>query len=258
MAAPQHDRLISDLRKAGWIIGERSHVFTGPNPTLLHIRRGKRRLHLLVYAWRITGEGKGRSRTDLRVQVTRSHDGPLQTRPGYLTCGIGFYEDDGVFGAFDPWVKRHAGHSSSVHFPRTLLREASQKGTSSRALAQHGPQFCFRPDAISAFLDWAINLRQRRALKLSIPEEHFVRQGDTARIRCERVSRPWADWLRSGDHVVAVRPGAMGDLMDDSVWTIDRIEFVEDNAPRGQGRFEVDCRRHGVIRDADWLKALPA
>ena len=258
MAAPQHDRLIAALRDAGWTIGEQSRAFTGPNPTLLHIRRGERRLQLLVYAWRITGEGRGRSRSDLRVQVTRSHDGALLTRPGYLTCGIGFYEEDGVFGAFDPWVKRHAGHSSSVHFPRELLREASQKGTSSRSLAEHGPQLCFRPDAISAFLDWAINLRQRRVLKLSIPDEHFVREGDRARIQCERVSRPWADWLRTGDQIVAVGPGPAGDPIDDSVWTIDGIEFVAGDVPRAQGRYDFDCRRHGVIRDTAWLKALPA
>lgn len=255
MPAP-HDRLILALEEAGWTVGERRRAFRGPNPTLLHIRRGKRRLQLLVYAWRITGEGQGRVRTDLRVQVTRSHEGVLVTRPGYLTCGIGFYEDYGVFGAFDPWVKRHAGHSSSVHFPRRLLRKASENGTSSRAPAEHGPQFCFRPDAISAFLDWAISLPRRRTLKLSIPEEDFERDGDTARIRCERASRPWADWLRAGDHVVAVRQGAPDGLIDDSVWTIGHIEFVAGGAPRAQGRFEFDCRRHGVIQRADWLQGL--
>ena len=254
---PPHDSLIAALEDAGWTIGERSRAFTGPNPTLLHIRRDKRRLQLIVYAWKITGEGQGRARRDLRVQVTRRRDEVLMTRPGYLTCGVGFHEDYGVFGAFDPWVKRHARHSSSVHFPRTLLEEAAQSGTSSRAHAEHGPQFFFRPDAISEFLDWAISLRQRRTLKLSIPEEDFERDGDTARIRCERARRPWADWLRAGDHVVAVRQGAPDDLIDDSVWTVDHIQFVAGGEGHAQGRFEFDCRRHGVIHRADWLQGLP-
>ena len=256
MAVPQHDRLISALEHVGWGIGKKSRAFRGPNPMLLHIRRGQRRLHLLVYAWKITDEGQGRVGTGRRVQVTKSHDGPLLTCPGYLTSGIGFDEVHGVFGAFDPWVKRYAGYSSSVHFSLELVMEAAREGTSRRDLAEHGPQLCFRPDAISVFLDWAVSLRQRRTLRLSVPEQHFERQGDTARIWCERVSAPWADWLRTGDHVVAVRPGAEGTPIDDSVWTVDSIRFVGDNAPRAQGRYEFDCRRHGVIQRADWLQGL--
>ena len=259
MTAPQHDRLVSALVNAGWAISERTPLFTSPNPTLLHIRRGRRSLQLLVYAWKITSEGKGRSRTDLRVQVTRNHDGALLTRPRLS------HMRDRVLGGRRS-IRRVRPVGEAARGP--LLPPCTFRGRFSGRPRRRGHLVVLLPSTdrscvsvrmpFSAFLDWAINLRQRRVLKLSIPEEHFVREGDSARIWCERVSRPWADWLRAGDHIVAVRSGAAGDLIDDSVWTIDGIEFVEGGAPRAQGRFDFDCRRHGVIRDADWVKALPA
>src|SRR6266511_2435615 len=98
MPSSPHDQLVQTLADAGWTVTDQARVGSGPNPTRLHIRRGRLQRRLLVYAWRITSEGKGRKKAgredlDFRIQTTRSHEGPLLTPPGYVACGIGWDED---------------------------------------------------------------------------------------------------------------------------------------------------------------------
>jgi hypothetical protein len=101
-----HSTFTQTLADHDWTIIE-SRPFTsggGPNPTYLVAQHGRVVLRLLVYAWNITGEGKGRVKTDYRVQTTRTHEGDLVTEKGWISVGLGWNEDRGVFAAFDPWV----------------------------------------------------------------------------------------------------------------------------------------------------------
>ena len=256
MTTSPHDQVVEALATAGWAVIARSPLGKGSNPSRLHIRRGRRDLRLLVYAWRITSEGKGRSRDDLRVQVTRSPEGPLIHLPGYLTCGIGIHHDIGVFGAFDPWVKRYASHSSSVHFPQELLDRAARDGTARRDTDDHGPQLYFRPETIPTFLDWAVALSRRRVVKLAAGKEDFKRDGETAAIVAERQAQPLANWVRLNDHIVVTQKNSSQDLLDGNVWIVDGITWDKDDRPRAQGAIRFDCRRHGVIEGLEWLKRV--
>jgi hypothetical protein len=261
MTASPHDRFVDALEQAGWTATDRVPVGSGPNPTRVDIRRGRLHRRLLVYAWRITSEGKGRKRKDredldYRIQTTRSHEGPLQTPTGYVTCGIGWDEEREVFAAFDPWVKRNTGTSSSVHFTRALLDEAASSGTARRDPADHGPQIVFRPGEINEFLSWAIGLQKRRLLALD-PKE-FGRKDEDADVVVDPWDQPSANWLRPGDHLVVERHGA---LLDNSVWVIESVEVRPQKTQSGRYNrpyLGFRCKRYGVIRDPQWLSGATA
>lgn len=77
-----------------------------PNPSRVDLVRGKQRLSLIAYAWKITGEGKGRTGTDYRIQTTRSHETDLLIEPPRLTLGFGVDPEREVIAVFDGWTKR--------------------------------------------------------------------------------------------------------------------------------------------------------
>ena len=261
MTTSPHDRFIEALVQAGWTVTDRAPVGSGPNPTVVDIRRGRLHRRLLIYAWRITSEGKGRKRKDredldYRIQTTRSHEGPLQTPTGYVACGIGWDEEREVFAAFDPWVKRNTGTSSSVHFTRALLDEAASAGTARRDPADHGPQIVFRPNEINEFLGWVIGLQQRRMLVLD--PKSFERDDETADVVVDPWDQPSANWLRPGDHLVAQHDG---ELLDKTVWSIESVEVLPQetqSARYNRPYLRFRCTRYGVIRDASWLAEATA
>ena len=58
-----------EFEAAGWTALQQQSVDggRGANPTRLGLARGKQYLQLLVYAWKITGEGNGRTGTKEHV-----------------------------------------------------------------------------------------------------------------------------------------------------------------------------------------------
>lgn len=180
----------------------------------------------------------------------------MQTPTGYLACGIGWDEERGVFAAFDPWVKRYTGTSSSVHFTRAMLDAAVAGGTARREPPDHGPQMTFLPSEINEFLAWAVGLQQRRLLVLDPVE--FKRDDEEAEVVVDPWDQPKASWLRPADHLVLERKG---DLLDDSVWVIESVEGrLQETQSARYNRIYLAfrCRRYGVIRDSKWLAEAKA
>ena len=85
------DDVVAAFDAAGWtaLVQQGVHGGRSVNPSRVDLARGKQYLQLLVYAWKITGEGKGRSGDNYRIQTTRSHGGDLMTESGRLTLGFG-------------------------------------------------------------------------------------------------------------------------------------------------------------------------
>jgi len=257
MPSSPHDLFVAALAESGWTVTERLPVGSGPNPSQVQVRRGRLQRRLLVYAWRITSEGKGRKKAgredlDYRIQTTRSHEGPLLTPAGHVSCGIGWDDERDVFASFDPWVKRYTGKSSSVHFPRTLLDDAATEGWSELDLPKYGPETSFRASEINRFLAWAVGLQRRRLVVLDPDEFHPAEE--RAEVIVDWWKEPLVSWLRPGDHLVLRRAS---ELLDSSIWSIDGIEGEPQETPSGKYQrtlLRFRCTRYGVIRNPGWLR----
>jgi len=225
------------------------------NPMQVRIRRGRMQWHLVVYAWRITLEGKGRTKAgrddlDYRVQGTRAGTEPVLLLPGAVTVGIGWDAERDLFLAFDMYMKRNPGASSSVHITRALLDTASHQGATVED-DRHGPQLAFSPGAVDDLFGWLSDLSRRRIVVLEPVElhlrdpEHAVIVGDALDNQSTR--------LRKGDHVVVA---SRRRLLDRNVWTVAEIETLSRLTPQGRNRYHLrfHCVRHGVITDPQWLQ----
>lgn len=249
-----HGRLLQDLSSVGWSV-ERAVRVSGqgsPNPTRVVLRRGRRRRHLLVYAWRVTTEGKGRERPGQplrgRVQTTRAHDGDLLFQPGHVTVGVGWEEQRGVWFAFDAWAKRHTGKSSSVYVEPSFLRQAERLGAAAEERSDC-LELAFRPERVGALLPWLDALSRPRLVPLSgavsILEhspEHLVVEGSAR--RHERLT-----WLREGDHTV------LRDVDDRTVWRVTGAYGRQDPASTtNHPLVTVELRPYGRVVDREWLQ----
>lgn len=194
-----HNVFIEALTREDWTLVESRPVVAGggPNPSYLVVQRGRTSLRLLTYAWKITGEGKGRVGTNYRVQATRSHEGDLLSEQGWVSLGLGWDEDREVLAGFDPWIKRTTGKSSSVHITRALL-DAAQANSWAEEEREDGPECAFQPQRVADYLQWALDMQQPRFLQLQ-PDEISV---DGRRCTVRVVPRPGgvAFRLRPGDH----------------------------------------------------------
>jgi hypothetical protein len=243
-----HQRLRAALTDVGWRVDEDS----GGNPSLLTIRKGRATRRALVYAWNVTFEGEGRNKNDWRVQTRRSHDGDLLSPPARLAMGLGWHEDYGLFAAFDVWVKRTTGVSTSIYFTRSLLDAASSEDWAEEVRGD-GPECAFKPDQVEQYLSWLLRWRVGPRLVIADPVSFSI-DGDDLSLRLD----PWRDWhypsLRVDDHVV-LRRGS--DLLDSSVWKVSTVEtyrqITAEGANRNRPFLDLTCRRHGIVRDASWF-----
>jgi hypothetical protein len=250
------DVLLAALDEFGWVIDLRQPAFQsgGHNPTRVDLRHAGDRRRLLLYSWFITGEGKGRSGNDYRIQTTRAHGGPLIMEPGRVTVGVGWDRQRQVFAAFDGWTKRETGGSSSVHITRAVLDAAATDGW-----AADGPRWdrrvAFPPTSAGRFLTWVGEMSARR--EAVIPTIDFnLLDADTAHV----VGDTWRDgvqWLRVGDRLIAIN--AKGSLANESLW---RIEGLTSKAvATASGRYNrthihFQCRRVGTVRDPQVVEML--
>jgi hypothetical protein len=255
--APAHARFRQALVDAGWQIGQDSPLSDhgGPNPSRLHIKRGRLERRLLVYAWNITSEGTGRKKAgredlDWRVQTTRSHEGDLLAPPGHLPVGLGWFQQLGVFAAFDVWVKRTTGRSSSAHFSDALLHEAADAEWAEQ-MRPDGPTCSFVPGQVDRFLSWLLERNEAQVVPVD-PIDFATPDPDHTRVEVD----PRKDWryfaLRPNDYLVLCRNKK---LLDRSLWRIERVETDRRTSASGSNRpyLYMDCRRHGIVRDEAWI-----
>jgi len=200
-------------------------------------------LRLLVYAWNITPEGKGRvirapdgtevPRPNFRIQTTRSHEGDLLSPPGCLAAGLGWDEARGVFGAFDPWIKRTTGVSSSVHITKQLLDTAAQDGWGEEQ-REDGPECAFQPEQVQRYLEWLMHLQQPRYAQL-LPSD-FVKSEKTCRVTVHPRAGDDAFVLRDGDHFVVAGPSGP---KDSGVWRVLNVETTRTRTEAERQRIEL-------------------
>lgn len=252
------DDVIEAFEQAGWTVTARARVNgASPNPTRVDLARGKRQgLALLIYAWKVTGEGKGRTGTNYRIQTTRSHEGDLLIENGRLTLGFGIDADRGVLAVFDGWTKRATGSSSSVHILRSTLDEAQHNG-----YATDGPPWDSRvatrlsePDNL---LPW-IGLQDKRRTAPVQPVEHTITD-DRAQVVADLWNSPTGSWLRPGDHLVLADSTGTA-LLDTARWEVETVAVAVVNPGERYPRRRVTfvCRRSGRVQGShkDFLLGL--
>lgn len=240
------DEVISAFAAAGWTaVSER--VGRGPNPTRLDLRRGRKQgLSLLAYAWKVTGEGKGRTGTNFRIQTTRTHDGPLMTEHGRLTLGFGIDAGREVIVAFDGWTKRNTGSSSSVHIKRSLLDTAAETGFAVDGEPWDSRAAC-RLAEIDKLLPWIDGHIKTRVS--AVPAVDFQWHGDAGTASADLWDSATAAWLRVGDRLV-VADKAGKHLLDTSIWTVKDLSVAvtsEGRYPRRAVTFGL--QRYGRVKN---------
>lgn len=241
------DTVLAALEERGWGTVSRQPVSgRSPNPTRVDLMHGPRGLPLVVYAWKVTGEGKGRSGNNYRIQTTRSHDGELLSDDSRLTVGLGLDEDRAVIVAFDGWTKRNTGSSSSVHIKRSLLDAAATLGFSTDGPPWDARAAC-RQDEVDKLLPWIADQRKRRFAPV-VALTHSV-SGDAAVATADLWDSAPAAWLRVHDHLVLVDQSG-SNLLDDSIWTVTDLAVNVVTPGRNPRRtISFQLTRHGRVQD---------
>lgn len=216
--------VLAAFSKHGWTEVSKETVSGGrsPNPTRVDLAFGKQRLSLVLYAWKVTGEGKGRSGDNFRIQTTRSHEGELLSEDDRLTLGFGIDAERDVFAVFDGWTKRNTGSSSSVHIKRALLDEAIMNGFSSDGPAWDARAAC-RTSDLGSVLPWID--QQVRPRLAAVQALRCEVKGERATATADLWDSAPAAWLRIGDRLVLV-DRAGGRLVDDSIWTVKNLDVT--------------------------------
>lgn len=248
------DHVLDALQRRGWSVPRREQVSEGrrgPNPTRIDLVRGKARQHLLVYAWRITGEGKGRSGTNYRIQTTRSHPGDLQVEVGRLTVGFGVDVDRNVIAVFDGWTKRRTGSSSSVHIKRALLVAAAAEGYAEQQPVWDG-RAAASLEEVDRLVEWIEG--QRRPRCGAVQALKYELAGSNATVTADLWDGAPAAWLRVDDTLaIADRSGRQ--LVDDGLWKVTDTQVTQ--VPRNssgstsypRNTVTLACRYVGQVQD---------
>lgn len=242
------DDVLARFHDQGWTIASQDPVYGhSPNPTRVDLVRARRvRYALLAYAWKVTGEGKGRTGTNYRIQTTRSHDGELITEPDRLTLGFGVDAAREVIAVFDAWTKRNTGSSSSVHIKRAMLDEAAAFG-----YATYGPPWDARAaarfDQVDKLVPWFVAQTNTRLAAVQALG-HLV-SGERAIVRADLWDSAPAAWLRLGDHLVLADEDGER-LVDDSIWAVRNLEVTVTNVGRYPRRtVTFTCQRYGRVKN---------
>lgn len=207
---------------------------SAPNPTEITIRHSPRAAATYkVFGWNITHEGKGRTGDNLRVQATSfgASNTPVQVDRS-VVC-VGWSDEYGVFVAFDAWVKRQPGTSSSVHIRRDLLVEAGQNGTA-RGGHSWDPRLGFTPAKADEHLPWVANLWSRKTIP--VRADLVIADGaDTIVVEVD----PWRSQggygVRTDDRIAVY--DSEGQNPDSYLWRVVKISTTEVTLPSGRNRF---------------------
>lgn len=111
--------------------------------------------NLVIYIWTITSGGPAtvRPRDEFRIQIT-GVDSPLLVQPASQTLLLGWYEESGVFVAFD--IQRHLtpGSSASIQVRLPALEEAVRLGFAFHRRTNNEMVVVFTPDQ---FMNYVLN-----------------------------------------------------------------------------------------------------
>lgn len=241
------DEILAALEDRGWSAANIQPVFgRSPNPTRVDLVHAGRGLPLVLYAWKVTGEGRGRRGNNYRIQTTRAHEGELLNDPHRLTLGLGLDQERDVVVAFDGWTKRNTGSSSSVHIKRSLLDAAATTGFSTDGMDWDSRVACRRSE-IEKLLPWVAAQRNRRVAPVVALSQSI--SGDTAVATADLWDSAPAAWLRPGDHLVLVDQAGTR-LVDDSIWTVREIGVEVTTLGRNPRRtINFNLTRHGRAQD---------
>jgi hypothetical protein len=235
--------ILSAFAAVGWRV-EFQQAVSGKaaNPTRVDFAHGRARLRLLVYAWRITGEGAGRRGDNFRIQTTRSHTGDLLTEAGRLTVGIGLDQARGVIAVFDGWTKRATGGSSSVHIKRALLDEAESEGFAIQSPIWDA-RAAARLDRVADLLDWMLG--QQAVRTAPVQPVAWTVSGEQVEVSADLWASAPAAWLRASDNLILVNDGG-DELLDTGLWRIDDVEVAVVNKGSRYPRRAVTFHGHRV------------
>jgi hypothetical protein len=150
-----------------------------------------------------------------------------------------------VFAAFDVWVKRTTGKSSSVHITKSLVDAAEQQGWATEE-REDGLECAFRPERVDDYLAW---LGERHVVPSGnvSPLQPPTFDGDRVQFVLDR--RDWRMMaLRDGSQVIL--RGTSAQLLDKSIWRVSTIETVRSTTEGGNNTAVVrmTAERYGVIR----------
>lgn len=109
-----------------------------------------------IYIWNLTHGGRTRDADEYRIQV---HVPQFETFDGFQTLILGWYGQDGVFGAFD--YMKHAGQlgfSPSFQTSLAALQSASINGLSAHDKGNGEITISFRPDFFMTYVQNARSL----------------------------------------------------------------------------------------------------
>lgn len=224
--------VLAAFRDAGWIVAARESIFGGRsvNPSRIDLVRDQDHHSFLAYAWKITGEGLGRTGTNYRIQTTRSHEGDLLVELGRQTICFGVDESRNVIAVFDGWTKRATGSSSSVHIERATLDTAASNGYSEQQPEWDGRAAACYGD-VDLLLHWVT--RHRGVRKAAVHPISYSRSAARAVVVADLWNSAPAAWLRLGDQLVIVnRDGS--ELQDSGIWQIANMVI---ETTTGQSRY---------------------
>ena len=244
------DTLLDAAKTAGYAVALKQSVSAhgGPNPTRVDLRRGPLLVKLLVYAWYITLEGKGRTKDDFRIQTTRTHDGPLLSERGRISVGVGWRVQDRLFVAFDAWAKRYTGSSSSVHTKRTFIDDVARQGSAVGGEYLHDPRCGFDEAHVGDFIKWAHSLAPARRVGLVPVRTTWVDAKHkivTGKIHATQATGR----LRAKDTIILFDKKRR--IADPGLWRVASLTPVEEKTAAGRSRWLVDfsCQLVGSVSD---------
>lgn len=248
--------VLAAFRSNGWaaLSTERVSGKGSPNPTRVDLGFARQRLPLMMYAWKLTGEGNGRTGGNFRIQTTRSHPGELLSEDGRLTLGFGISASGDVVSVFDGWTKRNSGSSSSVYVKQSLLAEAADGGLRTDGSPWDARAAC-RSSEIHLLLPW-INRQANRRLA-AVQALSYDIDGQTGTATADLWDSAPAAWLRAGDQMVLVdRTGTK--FVDDSIWTVKDLSVNVTRPGRNPRRaVTFTLKRHGRAKtDGRMLEGL--
>ncbi len=142
------ERVGSAIIESGWKV----LYLNDSHPFRLAMYREAESHKLLVYIWNVThGGGSARPIDEYRIQATGV--GHFEQEPGVSTLILGWWQDEGVFAAFD--VRKHAGRiseSPSLQIRRTYLEAAGANGLAACDKGNQELAVAFRPDFFAEYV----------------------------------------------------------------------------------------------------------
>ena len=248
-----HEDFADALTKSGAnvvSVNPKSGKRSAPNPTDVTVKIGRNLQTYTVFAWNITHEGKGRSGDNWRVQATSfgKKNSPVDIGP--LTVGLGWHETYGVWVAFDPWVKRSPGTSSSVHITDELLKTGAATGKIATTHRDHlwDPRLAFTPTHADTIFEWMNKLWTPKSTDLEVLHYRYVdetgqdvlnKTGTNVIVaEVDPTDSPAAAGVRENDRVAIYKDSVRA---NDYYWRVSQIH-IEDmsyQTPNGRNRNKI-------------------